>query len=156
MKLERISARPIVRAARSCRLQEAADLMRRHHVGALVVTDDPPDEHRVLGIVTDRDLVLKAMAEGIGPAEAMLSDVMTEGLATVERTADVRAAVETMRVNGVRRLGVTDDDGIVVGFVAFDDLLTGFAVEFASLAHIIEAEREREVEQELDAPVAAG
>ena len=148
MKLERISSRPVVRAARSCTLQEAADLMRRHHVGALVVTNDVPNQHRVLGIVTDRDLVIKAMAEGTAPGAATLADVMTEGLATVKQTADVRSAVELMRVNGVRRLGVTDEAGVVVGFVSLDDLLTGFATEFASLARIIEAEREHEFEQE--------
>ena len=155
MNLERISSRPVVRAPSSCRLQEAAGLMRRHHVGALVVTDDAPDEGRVLGIVTDRDLVLKAIAEGIGPGEATLGDVMTEGLATVERGADVRAAMETMRTNGVRRLGVTDGDDVIVGFVSFDDLVTGLATEFTSLAGIIETEREREVEENMELPLAA-
>lgn len=56
--------------------------MRQHHVGALVVTDDAPDHYRAIGIVTDRDLVLQAIAEGIAPDEATLSDVMTEGLVT--------------------------------------------------------------------------
>jgi CBS domain-containing protein len=155
MNLERISSRPVVCAPRSSSLQDAADLMRRHHVGALVVTNDAPDERLVLGIVTDRDLVLNAIAQGIGPGEATLADVMTEGLATVERSADVRAAMEAMSANGVRRLGVTDDDGIIVGFVSFDDLVTGLAAEFISLAGIIQTEREREVEENADAPLGA-
>jgi CBS domain-containing protein len=156
MNLERIRKRPVVRAPRSCRLRDAALLMRRHHVGALVVTNDAPDEHRAIGIVTDRDLVLKAIAEGIAPDEANLADVMTEGLTTVKRSADVRAAVETMRVHGVRRLGVTDDEGVIVDFVSFDDLLKGLATEFASLAAIIQTEGQHELEREADAPVVAG
>ncbi|HTT13536.1 MAG TPA: CBS domain-containing protein [Burkholderiaceae bacterium] len=150
MNLDQISSRAVVRAERSCRLQHAAGLMRKHHVGALVVTDDPPNEGEVVGIVTDRDLVVKALAEGIGPGEATLSDVMTDGLATVERDADVRQAIEVMRENGVRRLGVVDDEGVVVGFVSFDDVLAGIAEEIATLAGVLKSEREREVEDNPD------
>ncbi|HUL62996.1 MAG TPA: CBS domain-containing protein [Burkholderiaceae bacterium] len=147
MNLEQISSSPVVRAPRSCRLQQAAELMRAHHVGSLVVTDDAPNEERIVGFVTDRDLVLKAVAEGIGPADAMLADIMVEGLLTVARDADVGVAVETMRENGVRRLGVVDEDGVVIGFVSFDDVLAGVAEEIAGLAAILESEREREVEE---------
>lgn len=101
--------------------------------------------------VTDRDVVLKAVAAGIAPNEANLGDVMTEGLTTVKRSADVRAAIETMRVHGVRRLGVTDEGGVIVGFVSVDDLLRGLATEIASLAAIIQAEGDHEP----DAPVVA-
>jgi CBS domain-containing protein len=148
MNLEQISSRPVIRAPRSSSLRQAALLMRRHHVGALVVTDDPPQQRSVVGFVTDRDLVLQAAAEGIGPDDATLADVMTEGLVTIERGAGAHAAMEAMRQNGVRRLGVTDDNGVVVGIVSFDDLVAAVAVELASLAGVIESEREREAQQD--------
>jgi len=151
MNIAQLSSRPVIRAPRSCGLREAAILMRQHHVGALVVTGDAPDDGEVVGIVTDRDLVLKALAQGIGPDEAELADVMSDDFATIEQSADVQAALAVMRENGVRRLGVVDEDGSVVGFVAFDDLVTGFAAAFAGLAHVIETEREREVDENEDA-----
>ena len=151
MNLERISSRPVIRAPRSSTLRDAADLMRRHHVGALVVTDDAPNDHRVAGIVTDRDLVLKAVAQGISPTEATLDDVMSEGLATVKGQADVRTAMEVMRAHGVRRLAVTDEAGAVTGFVSFDDVVAALAAEMTTLARIVEAEQEHEANREADA-----
>jgi len=155
MNLEQISSRTIVRAPRSCRLREAAEMMRRHHVGALIVTDDEPHDGNAIGIVTDRDLVLQAMAEGIGPDEATLADVMTEGLATIEQGAEIQAAIKTMRDNGVRRLGVKADGGALVGVVAFDDLVAALAAQFTYLAGIIQNERAREIEQSTEVPLLA-
>jgi CBS domain-containing protein len=155
MDLEQISSRTIVRAPRSCRLREAAQLMKVHHVGALIVTEDPPEDTRVAGIVTDRDLVLKAMADGIGPEDAMVSDVMTEGLVTLAGVAGIHAAVETMRANGVRRLGVTAPDGTLLSIVSLDDVVGAMAAELAGLAGVIRIEREREIEQSIQLPLIA-
>jgi len=155
MDLEQISSRTIVRAPRSCRLREAAQLMKTHHVGALIVTEDPPEDTRVAGIVTDRDLVLKAMADGIGPEDAMVSDVMTEGLVTLSANAGVHAAVEAMRANGVRRLGVTAADGTLLSIVSLDDVVGAMAAELAGLAGVIRIEREREIEQSIQLPLIA-
>ncbi|HEU0203787.1 MAG TPA: CBS domain-containing protein [Burkholderiaceae bacterium] len=172
MNVGQISSRNIVRVPRSCRLQEAAALMRDFHVGALIVTDDAPADDHAIGIVTDRDLVLKALAEGIGPQEASLGDVMTEGLATVHEAADVHTAMETMREHGVRRVIVTATDGTLVGVVSLDDVIDALAAQFTSsattahdlalasevetLAGIIWKEREREVEEVGEVAEAAG
>ena len=155
MNLEQISSRIIVRTPRSSRLREAAQLMKTHHVGALIVTEDSPDDTRVAGIVTDRDLVLKALADGIGPEDAMVSDVMTEGLVTIDRAAEVHSAVEMMRANGVRRLGVTGDDGTLVGIVSLDDVVGAAAAELAAMSGVIRIEREREIEQSIQLPLIA-
>ena len=144
MNIERICSRNIVYAARSCRLQEAADLMRRHQVGALLVTDDQPDDHRAIGIVTDRDLVRQAMAEGIGPRDATVGEVMTRGLVTIANTADTREAIEAMRENGVRRLAVTGADSGLVGIVSLDDIIDALAAELTGVAGVLRTERERE------------
>lgn len=145
MNIERIYSRNIIRAPRSCTLQEAALLMRRHHVGALLVTGDQPDQHEVVGIVTDRDLVLEAMADGIDPADATLDEVMTPDLATVSETADLHEAMEIMRENGVRRLAVSNGDGMLVGIVSLDDVIDALGAEVASLTGILRSEREREI-----------
>jgi len=160
MNVGQIRSRHIVRAPRSCRVGEAAALMRQHHVGALLVTNDVPDDARVVGIVTDRDLVLQVLALGLGPGDAALGDVMSTDLATVGADAPLHEAIEEMRRHGVRRLGVTAEDGDLVGLISFDDVLDAIAAQVAgsakdaselamaadleALAGVLRTERERE------------
>lgn len=134
MTVGQICSRSLVRAHRSLRLQPAAQLMRQHHVGALLITDDPPDDGRVLGLVTDRDLVLRGLALGKGPNDLALGDVLSGGLVTIAAEAGLRDAVEAMRREGVRRLGVTDERGELVGLVSFDDIVDALAARLAQSA----------------------
>lgn len=134
MNVGQIHSPNLVRVPRSGSLHQAALLMRQHHVGALLVTADPPDNARVIGIVTDRDLVLRGLAMGIGPGDAALGDLLTGGLVTIDAEAGLRDAVEVMRREGVRRLGVTDQRSELVGLVSFDDLVDAIAARFAQSA----------------------
>lgn len=111
MKVKRIYSRDVIRAPRSFSLEQVAVLMRQHHVGAVLVTEDEPSDNQAIGIVTDRDLVLQAIAEGIGPREATIADVMTPSIASVSENADIFEALETMRAKGVRRLAVSAGRG---------------------------------------------
>lgn len=150
MDVDRIYSRNVVSVPCSANLGEAAARMKRSHVGALLVTEDAPNDNRAIGIVTDRDLVLYALAEGIGPTEASVEDVMTRGLATVPRTANLYEVAEVMRASGVRRLGVSDADGTLVGVVSMDDMVDAIAAEFISLAGALRVEREREQVREFN------
>jgi CBS domain-containing protein len=123
---------------------EAARLMAAHHVGCLLVTDDPPRDARALGIVTDRDFVVQAVAAGADPKETAVEAVMTPQLARIAENADAHRALEKMAELGIRRLAVTRDSGEIVGVLSFDDLVDGFAVEMADLARIVRQERSRE------------
>jgi CBS domain-containing protein len=144
MKVKRISSRNIIRAPRSFTLEQAAVLMRQHHVGALLVTEDEPGESQAIGIVTDRDLVLQAIAEGIGPRELTLGDVMRPTIFSVSENADIFEALETMRGSGVRRLAVSAGEGVLVGIVSLDDIVDALGAEVTSLAGVIRSEHERE------------
>jgi CBS domain-containing protein len=156
MNVDRVYSRRIVSVPRSASLGDAAARMKAHQVGALLVTEDARAGSKGIGVVTDRDLVLHALAEGIGPAEASVDEVMTHGLATVASDASLHEAAEAMRASGVRRLGVTGADGALVGIVSMDDILEGLAAEFASLAQALRVERERELARQSDrAPVSA-
>lgn len=144
--------------------------MRQHHVGALLVTDDAPNEKQVVGIVTDRDLVLQAMALGLGPGDATLADVMSGELVTVGADAKLHDAIEEMRRHGIRRLGVMGDEGTLVGLISFDDVVDAIAARLAgsakgaadlamaaeleALAGILRTEREREESRNGAAPFA--
>jgi signal-transduction protein with cAMP-binding, CBS, and nucleotidyltransferase domain len=147
MDVARIYTRNVIATQRSHSLQQAAALMRQHHIGALLVTEDEPHGDRAIGMVTDRDFVIQAMAEGISPQEITVGEVMTPEIAGVAESADVHQAMETMRQLGVRRLAVTGGDGEVVGVLSFDDVIDALSVEMSSLAKVIRSERDREVDE---------
>ncbi|MFI6427812.1 CBS domain-containing protein [Promicromonospora sp. NPDC050880] len=117
-------------------LREAARLMAAENVGALVVTSD----NTAVGVVTDRDLVVRGLAEGHG-VDAPVQQVASEKVVTVGHTDPVETAVEVMRSAAVRRVPVLDGD-VLVGIVSIGDL----AVErdpSSALADISDAEPNR-------------
>lgn len=101
----------------------AAQLMRDRHVGLLPVIDNLR-ERRLLGVITDRDIVIRCLAAG-HTAECMVKEHMTAlRLTTVRMEDDVQSIAHKMRRDHVRRLPVMSDDDRVVGVVAVVDLAT--------------------------------
>lgn len=99
-------------------LQTAARAMRDHDIGDVVVTK--PDG-TLCGIVTDRDIVVRGIAEGVDPSSTTLDDVCNHNLVTVGSDDSVAAAVKAMEENAIRRLPVVDNDSLV-GIVSLGDL----------------------------------
>ena len=147
MRVDRVFTRSIVGVPESCDLRDAAVMMHRYHVGALLVTGDEPHDNTVVGFITDRDIVVQAVAQDISPREITVGDMMTPVVATIPETADLHEALEMMRGAGIRRLVVTDTDNRIAGFLSLDDVIDGLAAEFMSLAAILKNERAREEAQ---------
>lgn len=124
----------------------AAQLMRQHHVGALVVVD-ALEKSRPLGILTDRDLVLGLMAEGLDPEIFTAGDIMSTELVLASPEMDAMDAVQLMRNNRLRRLVIVDDAGRLVGIVTMEDVLELLTRELADLAAGVIGARDREFEQ---------
>jgi CBS domain-containing protein len=124
----------------------AAQLMRQHHVGALVVVD-ALEKSRPLGILTDRDLVLGLMAEGLDPEIFTAGDIMSTELVLASPDMDAMDAVQLMRNNRLRRLVIVDDAGRLVGIVTMEDVLELLTRELADLAAGVIGARDREFEQ---------
>jgi CBS domain-containing protein len=98
-------------------LQDAARHMRDHAVGDVLVTDG----ERLCGIVTDRDLVVRALADGYDPKATTVGQVCSRDLVAVEADDDVQHAVDTMRGRAIRRVPVIDQ-GRLAGVVSLGDL----------------------------------
>ncbi|MFJ5773024.1 CBS domain-containing protein [Streptomyces sp. NPDC093094] len=98
-------------------LTEAAQLMRAQDIGDVVVADG----QEVVGVLTDRDITVRAVAEGVDPLTMSAGAVCTPGPVTVAPTDTVAAAVALMRARSVRRLPVVED-GLPVGVVTLGDL----------------------------------
>jgi uncharacterized protein (DUF2267 family)/predicted transcriptional regulator len=112
----------------------AAHAMRANHVGAIVVYE----RGRAVGIVTDRDLALRVVAERVDP-DVPLEHVMTEAPATLDVEDDLRDALWLMRDLRVRRVPVVDGDRLV-GMVTIDDLLLSRDVSIDAMANIVQAQ----------------
>jgi CBS domain-containing protein len=142
MLLKDVLTPSVVWAERHTQVLEAARLMRHHHVGDLVVVDNPQDERTPLGIVTDRDLVVDVLAAGLDPATTTLGSLMRRPLVIASETEDSSAAIERMRSHGVRRVPVVDHAGRLIGIVTLNDLLK-LAIDEASglLGVIMQAQR---------------
>ncbi len=100
------------------RLQDAARLMKANDIGDVLVEDD---EGRLAGIITDRDMAIRATAEGSDPMTTIIAGVFTRDIATVAPTDTVHSAIELMRARDVRRLPVVES-GKAIGIVSLGDI----------------------------------
>ena len=99
-------------------LIDAALVMRREDIGDVLICEEGD---RLLGIVTDRDIVVRALAEGRDPAETRVADVCSRELVTIEPGDSVGGAVRLMREKAIRRIPVTEG-GRVVGMLTIGDI----------------------------------
>ncbi len=123
---------------------ETAQLMRKHHVGDVLVVEECGGMRVPIGIITDRDLVVEIMAPKLDPAIVAVGDVVTSDLVTVRENVGTFEAIEYMRTKGVRRLPVVDDNGGLIGILTLDDLLEIRAEELVSLAKLVRYEQKKE------------
>jgi CBS domain-containing protein len=145
MPISEICNREVVIVQRGTTVQEAAQLMRQHHVGDVVVVEDRGDVKVPIGIVTDRDLVVEIMAPAIAQKILTVGDLLVSGLASVRENAGVSETIEYMRAKGVRRVPVVDRNGGLVGILTLDDLLELLSEELLSLARLVRNEQKKEM-----------
>ena len=113
-----LMTKTVVQLPEETTLVEAAQAMRDEDIGDVVVTA----RGVLAGLATDRDIVVRAVAEGKDPTTTRLSDVLTEDVVLVRQDASLDDAAEMMREHGVRRLVVTDDANQVTGVLSLGDL----------------------------------
>jgi CBS domain-containing protein len=102
-------------------IHQAAVAMDQHSVGALVVTDGA----RPVGVVTDRDLVVRALARRL-PSDARVDGVMSPGLVCIDADAELHDVTRILSTHPFRRVPVVDNDR-VIGMITLDDLLVRLA-----------------------------
>lgn len=123
---------------------EAARIMRHKHIGDLVVVDDPGEGRIPLGIVTDRDIVVEVLGQGLDPSTTKLASLMHTPVVIAHESEDVGSLVERMRTHGVRRVPVVNQEGALVGIVTLDDLLKILVAAVGALTEITDKGQRRE------------
>jgi CBS domain-containing protein len=104
-------------------ISRVAQVMKEQDVGSVPVVDSP-ESRKLMGIVTDRDLVVKVLAGGRGIENATVRDAMTSNPASCRDTDDVERAVKLMADRQVRRMPIVDGEGRLVGIIAQADVAT--------------------------------
>ena len=119
MKLSSIMTGGIETIRPQATLAEAAKKMASQDIGSLPVCSE---RRTVIGIITDRDITIRAVARGMDPNHTRVEDVMTKDVLSCSSDAEVEAACELMEKRQVRRLLVTGDDDMPVGIVSLGDI----------------------------------
>jgi CBS domain-containing protein len=151
MNLGSICTRRVITIDTQQSLQQAAQLMRDQHVGALVVTQETPEGRRIVGIVTDRDLAIEVLADSTLAPRESVGRLVDGTLVSAAASAGLSQGVDLMRAAGVRRLLVRDEHGHLVGIVSFDDLLDACAQQLTGLADVVRKGIQREAAERADA-----
>ncbi len=144
MTIGTICNRDTIFTTRNSSIVDAAQLMREHHVGDLVVVDEQAGRRVPVGIVTDRDLVVEILARQVEPGSVTIGDIMSGELVTARESDGLFGTLQRMRAKGVRRVPVVDAGGGLAGIVAVDDFLDLFAEEISALARLVSREQARE------------
>jgi CBS domain-containing protein len=116
-------------------LRQAAERMEQERVGSLVVVDD---QQRPIGMLTDRDVVLAAIARRLDASTTPVHEIMHEPVVTVTEGSPVSVAIRFMRQYRLRRIPVVDhENGRLRGILSLDDVVQLLAEELGSAAELI-------------------
>lgn len=118
-------------------VREAALRMDAAGVGSLVVVDD---RGRPVGMLTDRDLVVRVLRRRLSPDRTTVGEVMQRELGTVRESSPLVQALRRMRSDGVRRVPVVDGEGRLAGIITSDDVIQLLASELTDVAGVVRAQ----------------
>jgi CBS domain-containing protein len=117
MKVRELMTTDVAIASPDSTLEEVASMMKEDDIGAVPILD----EDQLVGVVTDRDIVVRCIAEGKDPTETNVEDILSDNPVTIDLDADVDEAARVMADHQVRRLPVVED-GVLVGIISLGDI----------------------------------
>jgi CBS domain-containing protein len=126
---------------------EVAQLMRHYHVGDVVIVERHGEVATPVGILTDRDIVVEVLAEGVNPDTVTAADVMSRDLLLLNEGEAISSAIERMHVRGVRRAPVIDNSSGLIGLLSVDDLIEIMAEQLQQLSTLFKRQQVQEQQQ---------
>jgi len=147
MPIGEICIREVIICNRATNVLEAAQLMRRYHVGDLVIVEELGGKRIPVGLITDRDIVISVIALQADPTRVTAGDLISREIVVVSEDRGVFETIGQMRAHGVRRLPVVDQQGALAGIVSVDDLIELLAEELSKLPKLVSKEQAQEAER---------
>lgn len=142
MTAGRLCSRILATASPDESVRAAARRMAEFDVGTLVVLKENRGSHAV-GVITDRDIAVRCVAEKLDPDEALVSEVMTTPVHVVSDDTSIEEAISRMASSGTRRLIVTEDGDRVAGILSLDDILDSIVREASAIGRLLEKQQPR-------------
>lgn len=99
-------------------IRDAAKIMAREDVGVVPVVNG----NKIIGLITDRDIVVRLVAEGKDPASAHVNEAMSKNIRSLRENASVNDALQLMRSEQIRRVPVVNNNNELVGIVSIGDI----------------------------------
>lgn len=140
MTIGAMCTKNVATVKRGATVQEAAMLMRARHVGDVVVVAGT-DGRMPIGIVTDRDIAIEVVGQGLAPHHVTVDSVMGVPLLTLREEDGIEEALAWMERRGVRRAPVIDREGHLAGIVSADDLIRLLARELTRVSALMQRGR---------------
>jgi CBS domain-containing protein len=147
MPIGEICIREVIICDRTAGVVEAAQLMRRYHVGDLVIVEESGGKRVPVGLITDRDIVTGVIALKLDPAKVTVGELISREIVAAREDEGIFEVIERMRAHGVRRMPVVDQEGALVGIITVDDLIELLAEELGKLPKLISREQAHEAER---------
>lgn len=116
---------------------DVAGLMRKHHVGDVVVIEEQDIGRVPVGLVTDRDIIMETIALQVDPRVFMAGDLMSSPVVTLYNDEGLLEALRKMRSHAVRRMPVVHRNGTLFGIVTADDIINLLAMELSLMTAAI-------------------
>lgn len=142
MSVGQLCTRVVATAAPGETVRAAARRMAVNDVGTLVVVDEA-DATQTVGILTDRDIAVRCVAGHLDPDVAVVGDVMTQPVETIDQSAPLEEALSRMAAFGHRRLIVTGEQGALVGLLSLDDALEYLTRELQPVGQLLDKQQPR-------------
>ena len=139
-----VCKRGVVTVAPTDDLVAAAHVMREKHVGYLIVAESAVHNRRVIGVLTDRDIVVAVLAQEVDARALKVGDVMTRDPLLIDEGQSIEVVLRHMREAGVRRVPVVDRSGALSGVLSIDDVLEQIADQLLNIAGSIRNEQRME------------
>ena len=139
MSLGNLCRREVVVVNQGTPIKEAVKFMEEKNIGSVIVVGGG----KPVGIVTDRDILLRVVNKGLDPEKSSVDDVMTKEIVTLKEGMGLFEALEQVKGKGIRRFPIVDARGNLKGIMTLDDIIYLLGKEMADVASIIEREGPR-------------
>ncbi|STX38355.1 CBS domain-containing protein [Legionella feeleii] len=147
MKIGEFCNREVVVINSDESVKVAAELMRTHHVGDLVLVEEKNKKLVPIGIITYRDLVLEVMASGLTSDSLTVRDILTEPLVFLFENDSFFDALDLMHTQRVRRLPIVNSDHSLVGIIIIDDMIDILSEKLTQIVSLVKLQQKREAKK---------
>lgn len=120
MKINECMCQDVCFVKPDCKVYDVARIMNENHIGCIPICND---EKNIVGVVTDRDIVLRTVACDKDVKQTQVSEIMTTNVYTCKCEQEVKEAQDLMKKNQIRRIPIVDSNSKMVGILTTGDLI---------------------------------